>query len=224
MNLDKISKKLRQAKLQPAFDILQSGGIVLDIGVWCSMPEPHASENWMEKQYSGRGSLICIGLDDLSAFKRMYPEVIPVQADGRALPFKDRSIDLAIANAVLEHIPKEDQESFVSEISRVVRKGAILAVPDRFCPLEVHSRTPFIHWLPSWRTFLRKLGKSYWADPENLSTIFSYRSLRALLNRSKLRSGTWRIRRQLFFFIPISLVAIFTQSRLDRSNSNSSSD
>ncbi len=112
MSLDKISKKLRQAKLQPALDTLLGGGIVLDIGVWCSMPEPHDSENWLEKQYTGKGILFCIGVEDMSAFKKMYPRVIPIQADGRALPFKNRSIDLAVANAVLEHIPPRGSKSF----------------------------------------------------------------------------------------------------------------
>ncbi len=121
MNFVELSKKLRQAKLQPALDILLVEGIVLDIGVWCSMPEPHVSENWLEKQYAGKGILICIGVEDMNAFKKMYPDVTPIQADGRALPFKDRSLDLAVANAVLEHIPPADQEAFVSEMCRAIR-------------------------------------------------------------------------------------------------------
>jgi SAM-dependent methyltransferase len=224
MNFVEVSKRQRQAKLQPALDTLLGGGIVLDIGVWCAIPEPHASENWLEKQYPGKGTLICIGVEDMRAFKRMYPEVIPVQADGRALPFKNESLDLAVANAVLEHISAEDQESFVNEICRVVRKEAILAVPDRICPIEIHSRVPILHWFPAWRKFLRVLGKDYWADPENLSTIFSHRSLRALLDRSRLRQGMWQIRRQFYLFIPISLVATFTPDYTDRSPLSSNKD
>jgi SAM-dependent methyltransferase len=217
MNFTEISKRQRQSKLQPALDTLHGGGSVLDIGVWCSMPEPHASENWLEKQYSGKGTLISIGVEDLSAFKAMYPEVISVQADGCALPFKNESLDLAVANAVLEHVSEEDQESFVSEICRVVGKKAILAVPDRICPMEVHSRIPILHWFPWWRFLLRAVGKEYWADPENLSTIFSRRSLRKLLDRSNYRAGIWQIHRQFYLFVPISLVATFSPGRIERS-------
>jgi SAM-dependent methyltransferase len=161
MNFLEVSKRQRQTKLQPALDTLLGGGSVLDVGVWCSMPEPHASENWLEKQYSGMGNLTWIGVEDMRAFKRMCPEVIPVPADGCALPFKNESIDLAVANAILEHVDTDDQESFVSEICRAVRKKAILAVPDRICPMEVYSRILILHWFPWWRFFLRAVGKAY---------------------------------------------------------------
>ena len=204
--IDLISKKLRSSKLEPIRQKLQSGAVVLDIGVWCSIPEPHPGENWLEKQNYGKGKLIAVGLENMQHFKKKYPHVLCVQANGCALPFADNSIDVAFANAVLEHVPEAEQQDFVNEISRVTKKFSMLAVPDRFSPLEVHSRIPFLHWLPFWRNLYRLMGEQYWSSPINLSTIFTKRSFSRLLQKTQLDEGEWMVKRQKIYAIPISLI------------------
>ena len=181
--------------------------MVLDIGVWCRMPEPHLSENWLEKQMQGEGTLIAAGLDDMHAFHEKYPHVRCVQADGCALPFDARTVDMTIANAVLEHVPRGLQHRFVEELARVARSCAVLSVPDRLCPIEVHSRLLFVHWVPFWRHLLRRFGAPFWADENNLSSIFSRKNLGALLDQASPHRDKWKIRRQWFLFVPVSLIA-----------------
>jgi len=50
-------------------------------------------------------------------------------ADGTALPFEDGSFDFVFAADVLEHIPAEKRERFLSEVCRVAQKCAILSFP-----------------------------------------------------------------------------------------------
>jgi SAM-dependent methyltransferase len=62
------------------------------------------------------------------------------QASGPMLPFGDGEFDIAIGVEVLEHIA--DFETFVAEIARVARRGALLSVPNsgaipRYAPLSV---------------------------------------------------------------------------------------
>ena len=62
------------------------------------------------------------------------------QASGTTLPFDDGEFDIAIGIEVLEHI--DDFETFVSEIARVARRGALFSVPNsgaipRYAPLWV---------------------------------------------------------------------------------------
>ena len=46
------------------------------------------------------------------------------------LPFEDNSYDIGYACQVLEHIPFEDFEKAISEISRVSKVGSIISLPD----------------------------------------------------------------------------------------------
>lgn len=206
--ISKLSYELRSQKLQETIDVLQQGGVVLDVGAWVKFPEPNPQENWLEKQNPMKGTLIAVGIENMEAFKNKYPHVLCVQANGCALPFKSNSVDIAFANAVLEHVPEEYHVNFVTELATVSRKKSILTVPDRLSPIEIHTRIPFLHWLPWWRTLFAWIGEKYWASKENLATIFTYNSLRKLLHRST-GSKSWAIKRQFLWFIPISLIATY---------------
>ncbi|KPL77312.1 hypothetical protein ADN00_09285 [Ornatilinea apprima] len=204
--------EMRRGKYQSVLQELQAGATVVDIGVWCKMPEPNVNENWLEKQAPGSGKLIAVGLDSMQAFQKKYPEVICVQANGMALPFKDGAVDIAISNAVLEHVPMEGHKDFVFEITRIVKRVAIFAVPDRAFPVEVHSRIPFLHWLPNWREVFRLVGEKNWASKEYLATIFTIRSLKNLIYSVRPKK-TWQIKRQKFFGWPVSLIAAFSPQK-----------
>lgn len=51
-----------------------------------------------------------------------------VRFDGRAVPFKDKSFDLAMAIEVIEHL--REPEKMVKELERVSRKAIIISVPE----------------------------------------------------------------------------------------------
>jgi len=207
------SKELRDKKIHILFDCIQPENFILDVGVWCRMPEPNPSENWFEKKYNTSCKIVAVGLHNMRDFHYAYPGIFCVQADGCALPFKNNSIIAAMSNAVLEHIPLDNQLLFVEELSRVVKSKALLAVPDRLSPIEIHSRVFFLHWLPDWQKGLRMAGESYWASGKDLSTIFSYKQLKRLLLKSRV-SCIWEIKRQLLFtFIPVSLLALFIKKQ-----------
>lgn len=68
--------------------------------------------------------------------------------DVQALPFGDGEFDVVFSNAVIEHVGgRERQRRLVSEALRVGRR-IFLTTPNRLFPLEVHTRLPFVHWLP----------------------------------------------------------------------------
>jgi hypothetical protein len=53
----------------------------------------------------------------------------PVLGTARALPFRDRSIEVIVSCDVLEHIPQADRSEVLSEMVRVARRQIILAAP-----------------------------------------------------------------------------------------------
>jgi SAM-dependent methyltransferase len=71
------------------------------------------------------------------------------------LPFENKSFDIACAFEVLEHLPFEQLETSLSELSRVARKRVIISVPHFGPPLTLRFKLPF---LPenSWN------GQHYW--------------------------------------------------------------
>ncbi len=71
-----------------------------------------------------------------------------VQADIRAMPFADGEFDIGVSNAVVEHVGgADDQRAFIHELCRV-SKRVFVTTPNRWFPIEVHTRLPLVHWLP----------------------------------------------------------------------------
>jgi SAM-dependent methyltransferase len=70
--------------------------------------------------------------------------------DGR-YPFEDATFDVVLSDQVLEHVA--DLAGFVGEVARVSRPGSagLHVFPARWRPVEVHMRTPLVHWLPKGR-------------------------------------------------------------------------
>lgn len=142
------------------------------------MGELRESDNLLEKLYPYKNQIVAVGIQEYCKEKWPYPEVTYVQADGRYLPFKDNTFDFVYSNAVIEHVGSyEDQRRFVAECYRVAKKGVFISTPNRYFILEVHTRLPFVGWLP--RAILKrivdcKLGKGYPLNP------LSFRELRGL--------------------------------------------
>ena len=90
----------------------------------------------------------------------------------------DGAFDIVFSNAVIEHVGgRERQRRFVSEAIRVGRR-VFLTTPNRRFPIEVHTRLPFVHWLPDTLSHpvYRAVGKEP-ATELNLLTRRSFESL-----------------------------------------------
>ena len=57
-----------------------------------------------------------------------------VLGDVRALPFKSKSFDCAVATEILEHLDKHDGLIMIKEIERVVKKKILMTTPNGFLP------------------------------------------------------------------------------------------
>ena len=57
--------------------------------------------------------------------------------------------DLVISNATIEHVGSlEDQIKMISNVIRLSKKIFIITTPNRFHPIDFHTKLPLIHWLP----------------------------------------------------------------------------
>lgn len=117
--------------------------------------------------------------------KLKFPNVEFVLGDGLSLDFSENSFDIVFSNAVLEHVGKfENVEKFITESYRVSRREVILITPNRWFPLETHTKILFLHWLPKqvFRNLLRILGMNFFSKEENLNLLTSRDLKKILLN------------------------------------------
>src|SRR5262245_29480392 len=154
---------------------------ILDVGF--SDREYSSMDNFLEKNYPFPSNITALGVDDPVEFPQRYPAVRVVQYDGRIFPFSDGEFDVAWSNAVIEHVgtaatSRESQIRFIRELIRVSRR-VYFTTPNRWFPVEVHTRTPLLHWLPKpyFDRYLRRRGKE-WAAGDYM-TLLSEGDLRA---------------------------------------------
>lgn len=69
-------------------------------------------------------------------------------ADACSTEFADNSFDIVFSNSLIEHLGnRETQAKFAREVRRLAPRYFV-QTPDRFCPIEPHFITPFVHWFP----------------------------------------------------------------------------
>jgi 2-polyprenyl-3-methyl-5-hydroxy-6-metoxy-1,4-benzoquinol methylase len=89
------------------------------------------------------------------------------------LPFGDESFDLVFSNAVIEHVgSREQQRGFLDEILRVGTR-AFVTTPNRRHPIEFHTVTPLLHYLPPgvYRPIYAAAGFDFFSKEENLNLL-----------------------------------------------------
>ncbi len=190
------------------------GEQVLDVGV--SSLDDLPGENDFIGRYPYPDQLTAVGIDDLSGLEPRYPGVTFLQADGRRLPFADKSFDIVHSNAVIEHVgPRDDQARFVAELVRVARAGFI-TTPNRWFPVETHCRLPLLHWLP--RPIVERLARAL-HEPDLAWWLLSRREFERLVPTEVDRS----IHQTRILAWPVTLIIAFRSAASPLSGAPSSS-
>ncbi|MCX7312297.1 MAG: methyltransferase domain-containing protein [Alphaproteobacteria bacterium] len=152
---------------------------ILDAGVSDVVTD---AANMLERKYPHPSRITAAGLGEGDAFSAAYPQVNYRRIEAnRPMPFADKAFDVAVSNAVLEHVGSgQNQQAFVAELARVAKR-VFISVPNRYFPVEHHTLIPLLHfWRPSFALACRWLGKTEWTDEQNL-ILMSWRRLAALV-------------------------------------------
>jgi SAM-dependent methyltransferase len=177
---------------------------VLDLGT-TSLPDPR--ENMFELYYPHPGRVTAAGSEDCAFLEKRHPGLKFVRLEaGEPLPFENDAFDVGFSNAVIEHVgSRERQAFFLRELIRVSRR-CFVTTPNRWFPVELHTRLPFVHWLPApaFRAVLAALGLPFYAKEENLNLL----TARDLLGLPPPGLKSVKLSRQRFFGLPSNLMLV----------------
>ncbi len=161
-----IEKTRHRSRLQKLGQITEVLGAspkdkLLEVGV--ANREYSEVDNFLIKHYPYPAKITALGLGDISNFRKRYPHIRAYSYEGGVFPFRDREFDIVHSNAVIEHVGgPEAQRLFLKELARVAKKGMI-TTPNRYFPIETHTKVPFLHWLRKdhFDFWLEKTGKRW---------------------------------------------------------------
>ena len=102
------------------------------------------------------------------------------------LELEEYKSDVVISNATIEHVGSlENQIKMCENIIKLSKKYFIVITPNRYHPVEFHSKLPLLHWLPNrlFARILKILGFEFFSKEENLN----------LLSKKQLNKLTFRL-------------------------------
>ena len=203
----KISSYNRKRKWRIFLELMKptSSGKVLDVGF--TEREYGDTMNYIEKHYPYPEKITALGIIEPVEFPKRYPKVRAVKYDGGRFPFGDKEFDICWSNAVIEHVgDRGKQLFFLKEINRTSRK-AFITTPNRLFPVEVHTKTPFLHFMSKriFDSYLRLVGKK-WATGDYMN-LLAFQDLRSLLKDAGI--SRYKIMRNRLLLFTMDFVVIF---------------
>lgn len=205
--VDNIRFKSRLKKFDQSVVLLKikPSDRILDIGV--ANKEYSPVDNFFIKNFRSRENITALGIGDISEFRRNYPDVRALTYDGGRFPFNDCEFDVAHSNAVIEHVGfHEAQVLFLKEMVRVSKRGMI-TTPNKYFPVETHTRVPLIHWLEKERfdKIITRMGKG-WAAGRYMH-LLGEDDLKSLAQKAGLKD--YRIIKNRFLGITMTFTLIW---------------
>jgi hypothetical protein len=119
----------------------------------------------------------------------------------------DFSSDLVVSNATIEHVGNTlNQKKMLENVIKLTKKIFVITTPNKFYPIELHTKIPLIHWFPktTYRMILKFLGLSFYANEENLN-LLSANELKKMLNNQKI---TYEMKFLKMMFLKSNIIII----------------
>ena len=180
--------------------------ILLDVGTTANTGKNH---NLILQKTLNNKNITCLSNQNCSLLKNEYPNVNNfITGDGCDNQLDDSTYDIVYSNATIEHVGSyNNQKLFISECVRVAKKNIFITTPNRYFPLDFHTKIPFIHMLPKLihRKILNLFGYSFFAKEENLNLL----SKKDLIDHcEKLKIKNYKIISYKLYFFTSNLILV----------------
>ena len=97
-----------------------------------------------------------------------------ITSDFSDTEIKQFSSDLIISSATIEHVGcLENQKKMIDNIIKLTNKIFVITTPNKFYPIEFHTKIPILHWLPNkvFSKILSLLGNKQLSSIDNLNLL-----------------------------------------------------
>ncbi len=171
---DKIIIKKRDEIFKVIFNNLNIKSIksILDVGA--TEDNKYKSSNYLTKKFNFITNIY--GLSDQKVTNQFYKKIVrkSITKSFNLSEVKKLKSDLVLSNAVLEHVGSySNQRKMVDNIIKLSKKYFVIQTPNRYHPIEFHTKLLLIHWLPKkiFRNILKILGMTHFSSEKNLNLV-----------------------------------------------------
>jgi hypothetical protein len=180
-----ISKRLEIANIINSYIKKFKAKEVTDIGTTSDLN--NASSNLVIKKLIGIKKFKSVSDQNIKARFFKYILKKSITKDLTYSDIKIFSSDLILSSATIEHVGSYyNQTKMIKNIIKLTKKFFVITTPNRFYPLDFHTKIPFIHWLPKkiHRTILKIINLNYFSEEKNLN-LLSERDIVRIMNSFK---------------------------------------
>ena len=195
--------KYNRLKIQQIFEKKIKFKNLLDVG---TTPVFNEYNNILLHSFKNRRNITSLSNLDCSSLKKKFTKVKFIKGDARKMKFRNNSFDTVYSSATIEHVgSRSNQKKFVKECCRVSRKNIFITTPNKFYPIEFHTKLPLLHFLPSkiYRKILFHLGYLFFSKEKNLN-LLTARDLKNICFFLKIKN--YNIIKHKFLFITSNLI------------------
>ena len=205
---EKILIKKRKEILSQIKDFLRNKEIVDVLDVGTTEDDRNSSSNYLIKNLGNFKNYKSISDQQISTVFFSKTLKKSITDDFNQNEIESFQSDLVISNATIEHVGNfDDQIQMCKNIINLSKKYFVITTPNRFHPIEFHTKTPLIHWLPKklHRRILKLMGLNFFSEEKNLNLLSEF-DLKFIMK--KLCQENYEIRSINFFFIKSNLILI----------------
>ena len=159
---------------------------VLDVG---TTPSLSAHENIFLKNYKWKNNITCLSNQNLEILSKEFKDTKFIIGDGKKMDFEENEFEIVFSSATIEHVGSfQEQLKFISECKRVASKFVIITTPNRYYPIDFHTKLPFLHMFPKkiHRAALKFFGDNFFSQEKNLN-LLSKREIIKLCEKLNLK-------------------------------------
>ena len=190
-----------------------SNNSILDIGTTSSLDDNH---NIILQKTIDNKNVFCLSNQDLFSLKKKYPHVKQfVTGDGKKTNFEKNNFDIIFSSATIEHVGSyNNQINFLRECLRVSKNYVFITTPNRYYPLDFHTKIPLIHFLPKkiHRKILKLLGFNFYCLEKNLN-LLSKNDIQNILKIVKI--DNYKIVKMNFLLLCSNLILIIKKNNIN---------